>query len=316
MAQGNSRYAVEAIHVAKTFKVGFRRKVVEAVKDVSFQVEAGQVFGFLGPNGAGKTTTIKMLMGLIKPDRGDLRIFGQRSADPSARKQVGFLPEQPYFYDYLKPLEFLRYIGRLQGLRGAALDQQAKAALERVGMTHALERTLRKMSKGMLQRVGIAQAFLGEPRLVVLDEPLSGLDPIGRKEIREILADAKARGITLFFSSHILSDIEMLCDRVAIVDRGRVVLEGSMDDLLRRGARQVEAQVLGDLALVQQALAGLDVTLRPEPDGVRVLAPEALGPEVAARVVKAGLGLRSLAPVHATLEEVFVKTAVSAGEDK
>ncbi len=229
---------------------------------------------------------------------------------------MGFLPEQPYFYDYLKPLEFLRYIGRLQGLRGPTLDQQARQALERVGMTHARERTLRKMSKGMLQRVGIAQAFLGEPRLVVLDEPLSGLDPIGRKEIKDILADAKAKGITLFFSSHILSDIEMLCDRVAIVNQGRVVLEGSLDDLLRRGARRVEAVVQGDQQVLARALQGLAVELAPEGDGVRILAPEALASELANRVVGAGLALRSLAPVHTTLEEVFVKTAMGHGEEK
>ncbi len=301
--------ALQFENLKKTFKIGFRRKVVEAVRGVSLTVNPGEVFGFLGPNGAGKTTSIKMVMGLIRPTEGRASIFGQPSTDPGVRRRVGFLPEQPYFYDYLKPGELLRFMGGLQGLSGTELNKQVDALIDMVGLGHARERTLRKFSKGMLQRAGIAQAFLGDPDLVILDEPLSGLDPIGRKEMKDILSQAKARGKTLFFSSHILSDIEMICDRVAIIDKGRIVRHGVTRDLVEEGATEVEIEALTDREDLGDALGGLGQITERAGRTVRLTAPHADGPRLVAKLVELGAEVRSVNTRTATLEDVFIRAA-------
>jgi len=305
----NAVAALQLENLKKTFKIGFRRKVVEAVRGVSLAVEPGEVFGFLGPNGAGKTTSIKMIMGLIRPTEGNATIFGRPITDPTVRRRVGFLPEQPYFYDYLKPRELLRFMGGLQGLSGAALDKQVDELIEMVGLDHARERTLRKFSKGMLQRAGIAQAFLGDPDLVILDEPLSGLDPIGRKEMKDVLTQAKARGKTLFFSSHILSDIEMICDRVAIIDKGRIVRTGVTRDLVEEGASEVEIQASSDREDLEAALGGLGRIAERVGPTVRLTAPHADGPRLVAKLVELGAEVRSVNTRTATLEDVFIRAA-------
>ena len=222
---------------------------------------------------------------------------------------MGFLPEQPYFYDYLKPRELLRFMGGLQGLSGAALDKQVDELIEMVGLDHARERTLRKFSKGMLQRAGIAQAFLGDPDLVILDEPLSGLDPIGRKEMKDVLTQAKARGKTLFFSSHILSDIEMICDRVAIIDKGRIVRTGVTRDLVEEGASEVEIQASSDREDLEAALGGLGRIAERVGPTVRLTAPHADGPRLVAKLVELGAEVRSVNTRTATLEDVFIRAA-------
>ena len=305
--------ALQLENLKKTFKIGFRRKVVEAVRGVTLTVEPGEVFGFLGPNGAGKTTSIKMIMGLIRPTAGSTSIFGRPATDPEVRRRVGFLPEQPYFYDYLKPAELLRFMGGLQGLSGAALDTQVDTLIDRVGLGHARERTLRKFSKGMLQRAGIAQAFLGDPDLVILDEPLSGLDPIGRKEMKEILSQAKARGKTLFFSSHILSDIELICDRVAIIDQGRIVRTGATRDLLAEGASEVEVEAFTRQEDLEAALGGLARIADRASGIVRLITPHGDGPRLVAKLVELGAEVRSVNTRTATLEDVFIR---AAGEHK
>jgi len=219
----------------KTFRVGFFRKRVDAVRGVSFAVREGEIFGLLGPNGAGKTTTLKVMMGLIAPTAGEIRIFGRASSDPRARRDVGFLPENPYFHEYLTPRELLEFYGRLVGLSGERIRVRRDALIEKVGLADAAGRPLRKFSKGMLQRIGLAQALVGEPRLLVLDEPMSGLDPIGRKFVADLIGDLNRAGTTVLFSSHILSDVERLCHRVVILNRGAKVAEGSLAELVGEG---------------------------------------------------------------------------------
>jgi len=198
---------IEVRHLRKTFRSPLALKKIRAVKDVSFTVGRGQIFGFLGPNGAGKTTTIKVLTSLIRPSSGDVSILGGNPDDLRVRMKIGYLPETPNFYDYLTAREFLDIMGRFYGIDRKQRRKKVDELLELVGLTYAARRKLRKFSKGMLQRVGIAQALIGDPELVILDEPMSGLDPIGRREVREIITGLKAKGRTVFFSSHILSDI-------------------------------------------------------------------------------------------------------------
>ncbi|HEY6639470.1 MAG TPA: ABC transporter ATP-binding protein [Nitrospiraceae bacterium] len=240
----SSDLVVQTEQLSKIFRVGFWGKRVTAVDGLNLEVRRGEVFGFLGPNGAGKTTTLKMLMGLIYPTGGQARLFGRDLGDPQIKARLGFLPESPYFYDYLTSREFLEFYGHLFGLWGAVLSNRVDELLQLVGMTHAKDLQLRKFSKGMLQRVGIAQALINDPELVVLDEPMSGLDPVGRKEVRDLILRLKESGKTVLFSSHILHDAEVLCDRVAMILKGRLVACGRVTDLLDQGAsHQVELVV-------------------------------------------------------------------------
>ena len=215
--------AIEILGLQKTYLTGFWRKRPRiALHPLELTVPEGEVFGYLGPNGAGKTTTLKLLMGLIFPTRGSARMLGADWRDPAIKAQVGYLPEQPYFYDYLTATELLDYFARLSGVRSGDRAPRVRASLERVGLAEQGHIQLRKFSKGMLQRVGIAQAVIHDPKLIFLDEPMSGLDPIGRREVRDLIQSLKDEGKTIFFSTHILSDAEALCDRVAVIHKGQV----------------------------------------------------------------------------------------------
>lgn len=224
----------------KEFRLGVRMRRVDALKGISFDVPKGAVFGFLGPNGAGKTTTIKILSGLIHSSSGTASIFGEAVGASSVGARLGYLPEQPYFYDYLSGRETLIFYARLFGLVGELASRRTAELLDRVGLGHAGDRAVRKYSKGMMQRLGIAQALINDPELIILDEPMSGLDPIGRKEVRDLMFELKRAGKTVFFSSHILSDIEMACDRVAIINEGQIIESGSVSDLVARSGDRVE----------------------------------------------------------------------------
>ena len=300
---------VQIDQLSKIFRVGFWGKRVTAVESLNLEVRPGEVFGFLGPNGAGKTTTLKILMGLIYPTSGQAWLFGREVGDPVAKARLGFLPESPYFYDYLTSREFLGFYGHLFGLWGAVLDKRIDELLELVGMTHAKDLQLRKFSKGMLQRVGIAQALINDPELVVLDEPMSGLDPIGRKEVRDLILRLKESGKTVLFSSHILHDAEVLCDRVAMILKGRLVACGRVTDLLDQGANhQVELVVDG------LSPEGLD-HLRPLADkvvtqGDRMLVVLKSQQHVggALEIIRAAkASLVSLNPQKGSLEDLFIR---------
>ncbi|MFQ5588250.1 MAG: ABC transporter ATP-binding protein [Nitrospiria bacterium] len=224
--------AIETDKLSKTFRSGFLLKAVPALFDLSLKVDPGTIFGFLGPNGAGKTTTLKLLVGLIRPTSGDGAIFGKSIRDVSVRARLGFLPERPYFYEYLTGLEFLHFCGELFGQNKTDRAKKIDALLDLVQLKGAEGTPLRKYSKGMLQRIGLAQALINDPDLVILDEPMSGLDPIGRKQVRDIILHLKEMGKTVFFSTHILSDAEVICDEVAILVKGVLKNQGKLETLL------------------------------------------------------------------------------------
>lgn len=274
-----------------------------AVEDLTFEVRPGEVFGLLGPNGAGKTTTLKLLLGLLRPDRGRVLLFGLSPADPRARARAAFLPEQPYFYDYLTARELLDFYGRLRGLGRKDRARKASELLELVGLEGREDVPLRKFSKGMLQRVGLAQALVGDPEFVILDEPMSGLDPIGRREVRDLILSLRREGRTVLFSSHILQDAEMVCDRVAILDRGRLARVGRLDELVGRSVHWFEVTVAGAAA---DGLPGEKVAMSGDEILLRVTGIEELGRLLAA-AREAGGQVLSVWPRRQTLEDLFLE---------
>jgi ABC-2 type transport system ATP-binding protein len=297
--------------LSKTFRKPFSGRPVRAVRNVTFDVRRGEIFGFLGPNGAGKTTTMKMLTGLIAPTSGTMRILGVVAPSPDVMARVGFLAENPYLYPYLSPREFVSLCGRLSGLSGKALTERCRAAIDRVGIGYAIDRAARTLSKGMLQRGGFAAALVHDPELLILDEPMSGLDPVGRKEVRDIIVEEKHRGRTVFFSSHILSDVEMLCDRVCILRRGEVVVAGSLRELLAEGKRRSEVTVAGFSDGLREALAPIAQVTRLVGDSlVMEVEGDAAVRAVVERVLADGAQLRSVTPKRETLEDLFVREAL------
>ncbi len=301
--------ALQTEALSKKFAVGFWGRPVTAVEHLDLEVHTGEIFGFLGPNGAGKTTTLKMLMGLIYPTSGKAWMLGRKVGDVAMKHQVGFLPESPYFYDYLTAEEFLRFYGQLFGLGGQLLSERITLLLNTVGMSDARSLQLRKFSKGMLQRIGIAQALINDPQLVILDEPMSGLDPVGRKEIRDLILHLKEQGKTVFFSSHILHDAEVLCDRVGILLKGRLVALGKVTELIGADSTQsIEVVVEGLDHTGAEQVRKIAVSLIAQ--GERLLAVLQSQDQVnqvleLIRVRKASL--ISVTPQKSSLEELFMK---------
>lgn len=227
-----STAAVEIDHLTKAFKSGFSKTPLLAVRDLSFTVRRGEVYGLIGPNGCGKSTTMKVMLGLLRPTEGRTRIFGRDSTEVASRQDVGFLPENPYFYKHLSGRETMHFYGKLCGLRGSELKERTEEMLSLAGLTHAAERRVGGYSKGMLQRVGLAQALIHRPRLLILDEPTAGVDPVGSRRIRDLILELKQRGITIVVTSHLLEQIQEVCDRVGIMSNGRMVREGALKDLI------------------------------------------------------------------------------------
>ena len=297
--------AIELLELEKVYSVGFwRKRPKRALCPLNLTIENGEIFGFLGPNGAGKTTTLKMLMGLVFPTGGSARILGMELDDSQMKAQIGFLPEQPYFYDYLTARELLRYYGRLSGVDGKTLDYKVDAVLAKVGLADAANLQLRKFSKGMLQRAGIAQAILHEPKVVFLDEPMSGLDPMGRHEVRNLITQLKEDGKTVFFSTHILSDAEALCDRVAIIHKGKLHGVGSVESLTAGVGAQVEIIWAG--TVVPGSLRQLGADCHVAGDTVRAVIAESQQETALDALRRDKLRVISLTPVRISLEEYFV----------
>jgi ABC-2 type transport system ATP-binding protein len=300
-------YIVEIENLTKDYEVGFwKKRKVRALDDLSLSVTGGQIFGFLGGNGAGKTTTIKILMSLLFPTSGRAKILGNDIADVSMHRRIGYCPENPYFYDYLTASELMNYFGELFGYSPDERKRRSSDLLGRVGLDERdWNKQLRKFSKGMLQRVGLAQALINEPEIVFLDEPMSGLDPIGRREVRELIAELRTKGATVFMSTHILSDVEALCDEVAILRRGKLAATGHLDDLLAsQGGEQVYEISLRNITADKLPSGlehvsnsnGVTVKVNDEADVERVL--------TSAR--EAGGKLISVQETKQSLEELFV----------
>ena len=311
-------YAIETYGLSKDYETGFwRKKKSRALDDLTLNVRPGQIFGFLGGNGAGKTTTIKLLMRLMFPTEGSAKILGRDISDVSMHARIGYCPENPYFYDYLTANELMDYFGRLFGYDAAARKRKSEELLSAVGLEPiAWKRQLRKYSKGMLQRVGLAQALINDPEIVFLDEPMSGLDPVGRREIRELIAGLREKGVTVFMSTHILSDIEALCDEVAILRGGKLAASGKLTDLLMKEGEQraLEISVNGISADVVRDqidfIAG--ATIASKASGAVIEVVDESDVEAALKVVReAGGHLISIQPVKLSLEELFVREASS-----
>ena len=297
--------AIEILGLEKTYKVGFwRKRPKRALHPLHLSVEEGEIFGFLGPNGAGKTTTLKMLMGLVFPTSGSARLLGRDWTDPEVKAQIGFLPEQPYFYDYLTAHELLNYYGQLSGVPGKDRKRRIDEVLQRVGLTDVKGVQLRKFSKGMLQRAGIAQAILHDPKLVFFDEPMSGLDPMGRREVRDLMEQLKLEGKTVFFSTHILSDAEALCDRVAIIHQGELRGVGAVADLT--SSVQGKVEVIWQGTQVPPSMKALGAECHVTGDTVRAVLAENQQDAAIDALRREHIRLIAITPVRTSLEEYFV----------
>ncbi len=303
--------AIQTFALEKSYSFGFwRKKPKSALRPLTITVEEGEVFGYLGPNGAGKTTTLKLLMGLIFPTAGSAKILGYDVGDPRAKAQIGFQPEQPYFYDYLSAHELLNYYAQLSGVPAGDRQRKVEAVLDRVGLGNISPRLhLRKFSKGMLQRVGIAQAILHDPKIVFLDEPMSGLDPIGRREVRDLMLSLKEEGKTIFFSTHILSDAEALCDRVAVLDHGELRGVGVIADLTSKVRGKFEVVWQGGAS--QRALEDLGCDCRVMGDIGRAMVEEGALNVALEELRRTGGELISVNPARATLEDYFIERLAS-----
>jgi len=297
--------AIEILGLEKTYSVGFwRKRPKRALQPLHLKVEEGEIFGFLGPNGAGKTTTLKLLMGLVFPTAGSARILGMEVNDPRMKAQIGFLPEQPYFYDYLTARELLEYYGQLSGVAAKERSHKVSEILQRVGLTDSAGVQLRKFSKGMLQRVGLAQAILHDPKVVFFDEPMSGLDPMGRREVRDLMEQLKREGKTVFFSTHILSDAEALCDRVAIMHLGQLRGVGAVADLISSAHGKVELVWQGTSVPASMRALGADCHVMGST--VRAVLAEENQDAAIEALRRERLRLVSVIPVRMSLEDYFV----------
>jgi ABC-2 type transport system ATP-binding protein len=298
--------AIESLSLTKDYPIGFfHQRSRRSLDHLTLEVERGEVFGFLGPNGAGKTTTLKLLMGLIFPTSGTARVLGQSIESVGMHREIGYLPEQPYFYDYLTARELLQYYARFFGYGAAERGRRVGRCLERVGLTTAADVQLRKFSKGMLQRVGIAQAVLHDPQVIFFDEPMSGLDPVGRREVRDIILELKREGRTVFFSTHILSDAEMLCDRVAVLVAGKLQSVGAPGEMVSMRARAME--ILFEARGGRTLPASLAEKATAVGGRTRVEVPEAEIYSAIDQLRSCEARILSVSPLRPSLEDYFIE---------
>jgi ABC-2 type transport system ATP-binding protein len=298
---------VRVERLVKEVRPGFGLRRKRLLDGISLSVREGEIFGFVGPNGAGKTTTLKTLMGLIRPTSGSARILGHDVGENAFRRYVGFLPENPYFYPYLTGREILRFYGGLSGVRGRALGERVEELVSWVGLVDAADARLRTYSKGMLQRIGIAQALVHDPRVVFLDEPMSGLDPMGRKEIRDLILRLRVEGKTVFMNTHILSDVEMVCDRVAIIAKGRIRYQGRIEGFLDRDEQMVDLVLSGVSPELGDELGRRDgVSMRGHGERVELRVPAKHTEEILEAVLGHGGRVLSVTPHRVSLESIFL----------
>ena len=306
----DARDVVSIENITKDFRPGFGLKTKRVLHGISFAVKEGEIFGFIGPNGAGKTTTLKVLMGLIRATSGRATILGHEVGETDFRQHIGFLPENPYFYDHLTGREILHFYAKLCGVPKARREERVETLLDWVSLTHAADARLRTYSKGMLQRTGIAQALVHDPSVVFLDEPMSGLDPIGRKEIRDLIIRLQSEGKTVFMNTHILSDVEMVCHRVAIIVQGRIAYQGSIEGFLEEGGQRADVVLSG---LSPEAAMQLEEKFRVELRGlgerIELRVPQKSVTELLQDSAALGAEILSVTPHRVSLESIFM-TAV------
>ena len=292
-------------HLVKDYSIGFFGNKVRVLHDVSFNVENGEIFGFIGPNGSGKTTTFKSILNFVSINSGQIQINGKPNDDSSNKSIIGYLPESPYFYDYLTGEELLFYMGNLHGITQNILKKRADELLIKVNMSHARKTQLRKYSKGMLQRIGVAQALINEPDFLILDEPMSGLDPIGRREIRDLILEQKQKGKTILLSSHILSDVESLCDRVGVILNGVVVKIGVLADLYKDIESDYELLLSCSEEKARTVLSSDDHKLEQRAGLIVARLNEVNRDKVLRKVIEANIEIISLYPLRKSLEGIF-----------
>ncbi len=313
-----SEAAVRVEGLRKSYRSGFWGKRAETLRGISFSVPRGRTVGYLGANGVGKTTTLKILVGLLEADGGSAEVLGMPVADPACRRRVGFLPENPYFYEHLTAREAMAFYAGLSRMDPAAARARTGELLGKVGLAGAADRRLGEYSKGMRQRLGLAQALLHDPELLILDEPMSGLDPFGRLLVKDLMLEERAKGRTIFFSTHILADVEEVCDFVLILADGRVTASGTVQELLGRGVSEYEVALRGaDEALLERLAPGRVGPVRRDGDLLRARIPGSVDPALLqAEAAKAGAVILELVPRRETLEDLFVRTGgtVSGGD--
>jgi ABC-2 type transport system ATP-binding protein len=305
--------AVRTQGLTKHYRHPWTLQILRGLENLDLEVRRGEVFGYLGPNGAGKTTTLKLLTGLHRPTRGEAWIFGHSIESHESRRRLGFLPEQPYFYDYLNGIEYLEFAGQLSGLAAQEAHERAKHWLGRVGLGEKPKVRLRKYSKGMLQRLGLAAALVHEPELLILDEPMSGLDPFGRRDVRDLILEQRERGATVLFSSHILPDVEMICDRVGILLGGTLTRVATVGELVSGHRHHMEVRCTGVTThLLPADLAPIVERREHAHETMFILSDVDRTPELLRWLVAQGIQVRAMTPHRPTLEELFMEAAESA----
>ncbi len=297
--------ALEIIDLSKSFKSNFLYKRIGVLSDVNITVKEGTIYGFLGPNGAGKTTTIKCILGLIKPDSGEIKFFGEKSGHIKNMADIGFLPENPYYYDYLTPIETLRLSGKLFSMKENLIEERSEKIIKLVGLKGRENLLLKKFSKGMLQRIGLGQALINDPKFIILDEPFSGLDPIGRKELRDIIISLKSDGKTVFFSSHILQDMELIVDDIGILINGKISKQGKLNNLVKKSVKYISVVVSG-IEKVMLENKGYKCSGTNEKIGIQLDNHSQLA-KLLSLIEKEGGTCHSVSQTNYSLEDLFLK---------